>query len=103
MTIKLRYKKPDENLSRLIEEPVADAFVNWENASDNFRFSAAVAEFGFLLRQSPFVQNGNYQQVRALAKSAIGADPNGYRTEFLQLVEAAQTLTKNVVKNKGTQ
>lgn len=103
MTIKLRYKQPDESVSKLIVQPVADNFIQPEKTSENFRFSAAVAEFGLLLRQSKFMQNGNFDQVRSLAKSATGTDPNGYRTEFLQLVEAAQTLTKNVVKREPSQ
>jgi Ca-activated chloride channel family protein len=69
-----------------------------ENTSANFRFSAAVAEFGLLLRQSQFLQNSSFNQVRSLAKSALGTDPNGYRTEFLQLVDAAQNLTKDIVR-----
>jgi Ca-activated chloride channel family protein len=98
LTIKLRYKKPDANTSQLMELPVQDALLTLENTSANFRFSAAVAEFGLLLRQSQFLQNSSFNQVRSLAKSALGADPNGYRTEFLQLVDAAQNLTKDIVR-----
>jgi Ca-activated chloride channel family protein len=103
LTIKLRYKTPDEKTSKLITHPVMDDLVSLECTSSNFRFSAAVAEFGLLLRQSQFLQNGNFEQARSLAKSALETDRNGYRTEFLQLLEAAQTLTKNTAKIKQLQ
>ena len=51
MMVKLRYKKPDGQKSQLIEQPILHMATMFENTSDNFRFSAAVAEFGMLLRQ----------------------------------------------------
>lgn len=93
MTVKLRYKKPDENNSRLIVQSVVDDSKG-NNSSDNFRFAAAVAEFGMLLRNSEFKGAGNYQQVLSLAKSAKGKDSNGYREEFIGLVESTTSLAK---------
>lgn len=93
MTIKLRYKKPDGDVSKLIVHPVTDSHIALANTSDNFRFSAAVASFGMLLRNSEFKQNANYQQVVQLAKGAKGEDANGYRQEFINLVQAAGSLT----------
>jgi len=93
MTIKLRYKKPDGDVSKLIVHPVPDSHIALANTSDNFRFSAAVASFGLLLRNSEFKQNATYQQVVQLAKSAKGEDTNGYRQEFINLVRAAGSLT----------
>lgn len=95
MTIKLRYKKPDEEVSKLITEVVKDGFVSSVMTSDNFRFSAAVAEFGLLLRNSEYKQNASYSQVVSLAKSARGADKNGYRAEFIRLVESVTSLAQN--------
>ncbi|MGQ0737779.1 MAG: YfbK domain-containing protein [Bacteroidota bacterium] len=95
MMIKLRYKKPDEDLSKLITHPVMDNHIAVISTSDNFRFSAAVAEFGMLLRNSDYKQQGSYNQVVSLARSAKGADDNGYRAEFIQLVQAATSLAKN--------
>jgi Ca-activated chloride channel family protein len=92
MTIKLRYKKPDENTSRLIEQKLEGSPVSLDNASDNLRFSAAVAEFGLLLRTSDYRQGASYEQVLKLAKSALGADTNGYRSEFIKLVETSVSL-----------
>ena len=96
MTIKLRYKKPDGDVSKLIVHPVTDAHLALANTSENFRFSAAVASFGMLLRNSEFKQNASFQQVISLAKGSKGADANGYRQEFINLVQAAGSLiTKN--------
>jgi Ca-activated chloride channel family protein len=93
MTIKLRYKKPDGDVSKLIVHPVTDSHIGLSNTTDNFRFSAAVASFGMLLRNSEFKQNASFQQVISMAKSAKGTDVNGYRQEFINLVQAAGSLT----------
>jgi Ca-activated chloride channel family protein len=95
MTIKLRYKKPDEDISQLIIHSVNDDKIALVNTSDNFRFSAAVAEFGLLLRSSEYKQQSSYQQVVSMAKTAKGNDDNGYRAEFIQLVQTATSLVKN--------
>ncbi|OQP64536.1 YfbK domain-containing protein [Niastella populi] len=73
--------------------PVTDSRLALAAASDNFRFSAAVASFGMLLRDSEFKQNASFQQVLDLAKGSKGADTNGYRQEFISLVRAAGSLT----------
>lgn len=95
MTIKLRYKKPDEDVSKLITHTVMDNHTAMENTSNNFRFSAAVAEFGLMLRSSEYKQQSSYSQVISLAKGAKGIDDNGYRAEFIRLVQAATSLAKN--------
>ncbi len=92
MNIKLRYKLPESETSKLITYPVANTNISWEAASENFRFSAAVAEFGLLLRESAFKQNSSYQQTIAMAKNARGTDEYGYRSEFVKLVESAVSL-----------
>ena len=94
MTIKLRYKKPDEDKSNLIVHAVVDEQKSLNATSDNFRFSAVVAEFGMLLRNSAYKQNGNFGQVVSLAQSAKGKDVNGYRQEFVQLIQSANSLVK---------
>ena len=95
MTVKFRYKKPDEDVSRLIVHPVKESSLLIKNASENFRFAAAVAQFGMLLRNSAFKQDASYQNALVLAKNAIGKDEAGYRTEFIKLLENAKTLAKN--------
>ena len=62
--------------------------------SVNFRFAAAVAEFGLLLRKSEFKQQASFDQTLELARSAMGKDAEGYRAEFLQLLKSARTLAK---------
>jgi Ca-activated chloride channel family protein len=94
LTVKFRYKKPDGDVSKLIVHPVIDSHIALVNTSDNFRFSAAVASFGMLLRNSEFKQNASYQQVISLANGAKGTDTNGYRQEFINLVQAAGSLAK---------
>lgn len=99
MNIKLRYKQPDGDNSALIEHPVADAQVSANKTSDNFRFAAAVAEFGMLLRESKYKGDGDFTMVHNLAERALGSDKEGYRKEFVQLVENAG-LIKGDAKNK---
>lgn len=94
MTIKLRYKKPAEEDSKLISKTIMDEQVQLQNTSDNFRFSAAVAEFGLLLRNSAFRQEAEYEQVVSLAKGSLGKDVNGYRSEFISLVRKASGFTE---------
>ncbi|MCG8310460.1 MAG: von Willebrand factor type A domain-containing protein [Cytophagales bacterium] len=92
MTIKLRYKKPDGDKSKLITTTVLDGNRAWEIASDNFRWSAAVAAFGMLLRASEYAQNADVESVVGLAKDAKGEDEDGYRREFIRLVASSRFL-----------
>lgn len=100
MTIKFRYKAPDGNVSKLIEHPVKDNQLKIAATSENFRFAAAVAEFGMLLRSSEFKAQASYNSVLQLAKAAVSNDKEGYRKEFISLVESAQSLAKNKKDNK---
>lgn len=95
MNVQLRYKRPDEDKSQLIIHPVLDNDRPVDATSDNFRFSAAVAEFGMLLRNSEYRQQASYEQVVELAKASKGVDKQGYRKEFVGLVETASSLDKN--------
>lgn len=94
MTIKLRYKEPTGDVSKLIQRPVIDAHIALASTSENFRFSASVAEFGLLLRNSQFKQQSSFSQVISLARGAKGSDNNGYRAEFISLVESANSFAK---------
>lgn len=95
MTIKFRYKKPGEETSRLIVHAVKDNKITLNKTSDNFRFVAAVAEWGMMLRQSEFKSGSSYSQVIQLAKAAMGKDEEGYRKEFIKMVENAASFAKN--------
>jgi Ca-activated chloride channel family protein len=98
LTVKLRYKKPDGKKSQLLEIPLADKNIALAKASENFKFSAAVAEFGMLLRDSEFKGQSSYEDVLKLAQQGKGQDRHGYRTEFIKLVEMCQLL--DVVSSK---
>jgi Ca-activated chloride channel family protein len=95
MTVKFRYKAPDGDVSRLIEHPVKDDQISIASTSDNFRFAAAVTEFGLLLRDSEFKGTADFSNVLSLSGNARGTDKEGYRTEFIKLVQSAQTIAKN--------
>jgi Ca-activated chloride channel family protein len=92
MTVKFRYKAPDGDVSKLIEHAVNDDQKTIESTSDNFRFAAAVAQFGMLLRNSEFKKDASYENVLTLARNAMGKDAEGYRSEFVKLVESARTI-----------
>lgn len=94
LTIKLRYKEPQGNKSSLIEHTVLDKGTQWTKTSENFRFSAAVAEFGMLLRDSEFKQSADWMQAWELARNSMGKDEEGYRSEFLKMIKTAQSLAK---------
>jgi Ca-activated chloride channel family protein len=97
MTVKFRYKKPDGDVSQLIVHPVKDQQIPSSKVSENFRFAASVAQFGLLLRNSEFKQNASYKNVLSLAKASLGKDSEGYRNEFVKLVENAKLLAKSGV------
>jgi Ca-activated chloride channel family protein len=94
MTIKLRYKKPDENKSRLIEHPLIDTHIPLASTSDNFRWSASVAAFGMLLRESEFIKDFSYDEVLELAAGARGKDKEGYRIEFINMTKSFGLVAK---------
>ena len=88
-TVKFRYKPPTGEESERIEQPVFNKKISLDKTSDNFRFAAAVATFGMMLRGSAFSKSLDFQAVLDLAKGASGKDPFGYRAEFLRLVGLA--------------
>jgi Ca-activated chloride channel family protein len=99
LTLKLRYKEPDEDVSRLLTQPVLDSSAPIASASENLRFAAAVAELGLLLRESPHKGAASYEQVTQMASQALGGDHEGDRAEFLELVNAASRLGTEIRKN----
>lgn len=98
MTLKIRYKKPDSDRSQLSEYAVMDEDVSYEDMSDNFRFSAAVAEFGMLLHGSEFKGGASYDQVVSLARGSLGDDREGHRAEFIRLTEIARQLSATLTE-----
>ncbi|GAB4255396.1 MAG: VWA domain-containing protein [Vicingaceae bacterium] len=87
MTVKFRYKKPIEDNSKLITHYLKDIKTPLAKASDNFKFSAGVALFGMIVRDSKHKGNATVADVLKLVKEGKGQDPNGYRSEFIKLVE----------------
>ena len=90
--VNLRYKKPAESASTLIQRPVVDRGLDYREASDDFKFSSAVAGFGMLLRRSPSAGTLTLPGVVELATPSLAHDPSGYRKEFVGLVQKAQQL-----------
>ncbi len=88
--IKLRYKDPDALTSKLFSKTVGTDIKKAGETTDRFRFSAAVAEFGMILRNSKYRGNATTADVISLASGARGTDPDGYRAEFIRLVQSAK-------------
>jgi Ca-activated chloride channel family protein len=98
LTVKFRYKAPDGDESKLMEHAVRDQHTSVANTSENFRFAAAVAEFGMLLRNSEFRSAASFDNVIKMARKAKGNDEDGYRGEFIRLAESAELLAKGTRK-----
>lgn len=99
LTVKLRYKTPDGHTSKLISKAVIDQSAPFSHTSNNFRFAAAVAEFGMLLRQSEFKQEASYDQLIGIAENAKGKDKEGYRSEFIKLAKSAKLMAEELLSS----
>ncbi len=88
--VKLRYKDPDGKRSRLLTHTVIDGTTM---PSTDFTFAASVAAFGMVLRDSRYCGSTDMEEILRWAQSAVGADPQGYRTEFVELVREAHRLS----------
>lgn len=93
--VKLRYKQPGEQQSRLISQVIHrdSARNSIDEGSDDLRFAASVAGFGQVLKGGTFTGQWSYDEILTLARSARGQDPHGYRSEFIHLIELAQSLS----------
>jgi Ca-activated chloride channel homolog len=92
MTVKLRYKAPTGDVSQLIEQALRDRYLSLDSTSEDFRFAASVAAFGMLLRDSQYKGTANPTLVLQLANGATGEDKEGYRADFIRLVESYRLL-----------
>ncbi len=92
LTVKLRYKEPNESESRLLTQGLLDRGNAIENASDNLRFASAVAEFGMLLKNSRYKGGASFGNVMNLAQNSLGSDLKNYRNDFLDLVKKGNRL-----------
>jgi len=92
LTVKFRYKAPEDSVSKLITKTLKDE--QGKTVSDNLTFATAVAEFGMLLRDSKFKGESNYKNVIELAQKSKGKDIEGYRAEFIKLVESCNLMAE---------
>ena len=92
--LKIRYKDPVVKDAKSVEEstPIPFTLTDLSQTDDDYRFAAAVAEWGMLLRNSKYKAKSSYKQVIDLAKNAIGKDEEGYRKEFIRLVELSEKI-----------
>jgi len=91
--LRVRYKPPNGSTSKLSRAPVVDTKTTLKASSNDFRFAAAVAEYGMLLRKSSKRGTASWTQAKALAAGAIGRDPGNHRREFIELLTHAEALS----------
>jgi len=96
MTVKLRYKQPDGEKSQLLSQVIKRS--DRSELSENLKFASSLASFGMLLRDSKFKGRSSFEMVQQLAKESKGVDENGYRAEFIKIVELAELLYKGEAK-----
>lgn len=100
LTLKLRYKEPEGETSKLLTYTVTDNAQPLTAASDNLRFAAAVAEVGMLLRESPHKGDSTFEAARRLAQSSVGRDAEGYRRDFVAMIGDAQRVVTPAVAER---
>jgi Ca-activated chloride channel family protein len=94
LTVKIRYKEPAGETSSRLEFPLRDTGARFEDASQDFKFAAAVAAFGMALRDSPHKGSLTLADVSRWARAGVASDAGGYRSEFLNLIEQARPLVQ---------
>ena len=94
--VKLRYKEPDGQSSKELTLPVTSEQLKdlADSASADFKFAASVAAFGSKLRASKYAETASYSEIAKVAKANLGEDKEGYRREFVELVESVGSLQK---------
>jgi Ca-activated chloride channel family protein len=93
LTLKVRCKEPEKDTSVLSEFSVKESKEKFGNASQDFKFAAAVAAFGMALRDSPYKGNANLESALDWAKAGKGEDEHGYRQEFIRLIHRAISIS----------
>lgn len=100
-TVKLRYKKPDEEVSKLLSHVLNKNEIQSANVSNNLAWASSVAEFGMVLRNSQFKGSATYQSALNHAKAAKGDDAYGFRQEMMDLITQAESLDVRFVNSGG--
>lgn len=98
LTVKIRYKSPDGDTSKLMTETVPNTAGDFETSSDNLRFAASVAELGMLLRDSKWKGTSSFADVQRIASRATGRDTEGYRRDFLVMLHDAERVLATTQK-----
>lgn len=93
-TVKFRYKKPDGDTSSEIVQVVKNSDESISSASSDFKFASSVAWFGLVLRESKLINLKDLTKIEELAKQGKNKDEEGYRSEFLRLVESYKAIRK---------
>ena len=101
LTVKLRYKLPDADASTRIDQPVVAKDITPAEPSESFRFASSVVEFALLMKDSAHKGSASFDAVVKRARAAKGADVNGWRAEFIRLVETAQLLQASQPNRPG--
>jgi len=99
-TLKLRYKLPEAEVSSLMTQTIKVSDRKKEMQSDNLKWSASMAQFGMLLRNSEYKGNTTYESTISLAQTAVGSDSEGYRRECVQLMKNAQAMSASDVAKR---
>jgi len=94
LTVKFRYKEPDGDTSKLLESVLRSADLTFDEATNNFKFATAVAAFAMKLRDSESVEGLDYSKIMEQARAAKGDDHEGYRAEFIKMIETAQLISR---------
>ncbi|MEX2214691.1 MAG: von Willebrand factor type A domain-containing protein [Phycisphaeraceae bacterium] len=94
-TVTLMYRSADDPLTKIVDVAAIDQNLRLADATGDFKFAAAVAQFGLLLMDSPAKGDAGYSSVRALAEQALGDDPRGQRADFLRIVAQAEKIVLN--------
>ena len=99
MTVKLRYKNPDEKKSQLITQVCEPAVIPFEESSSNCQFASSVAEFGMLLRNSEFKANASYDNAIERAQKNKGDDSEEIRASCIQMMKKAALIQTSTGDN----
>lgn len=93
-TVKFRYKKPDENTSKEISQIIGNSSGKISSASPDFKFASSVAWFGLVIRKSDLILKKDLSDIEDLARQGKVNDAEGYRSEFIRLVESYKVISK---------
>jgi len=101
LTVRIRYKNPEDTVSRELSSVLKDKVIPLAETEANTRFATAVAEFGLVLRESPYRAEATCSSAIQRAEAARGKDPEGYRSEFISLVKKADLMLRSRIQGRN--